>query len=238
MSTMVRLVLHTAGGDVFIKGTGPDSTRWQRQRLDLGAAMAPHVTPLGPALLWQVRADGWDITGWPALPGRPCADQKPGTADIPLMAGLLNGLDAIPAPDLLTVTARSEWGRWASDPAQLDGDALVHSDPNPTNFVVDADRAWLVDWGWALRGPAWLTAALLVLSLMEAGWDPADAEDALAGVTAWATAPPRAVSAFAETNAVMWDRAVDRAPTRARTFKHRIARHWASHRSRLTPTPT
>jgi hypothetical protein len=237
MSTTVRLILHTADGSVFIKGTGPDSTGHQRRRLALGAAMAPYVTPLGPPLLWQARAGDWHVTGWPALPGRPSADQAPGTADMPKMAGLLNALAAIPAPELLTATARDEWGRWADDPGQFDGDALVHSDPNPTNFVVDGDRAWLVDWGWALRGPAWLTAALLVLSLMETGWAPADAEQALAGLPTWTAAPPHAVSAFAEANARMWDRAVQRAATPPRTFRHRIARTWAAHRARLAGTP-
>jgi hypothetical protein len=231
MSTTVRLILHAPAGDVFVKGTGPDSTPHQRRRLALGAQMAPHVTPIGPPLLFQASTGEWDITGWPALPGRPAADQAPGTADIPQMTRLLNELSALPAPGTLTTTARAEWGRWAEDPAHLDGGALVHSDPNPTNFVINGEQAWLVDWGWALRGPAWLTAALLILSLRETGWEPADAEQALNDVTAWSAAPPSTVTAFAETNARMWDRAVQRAATPPRTFRHRIARQWAAHRA-------
>jgi len=49
------------------------------------------------------------------------------------------------------------------------GDSLAHRDPNPANFVVDGERAWMVDFGWACRGPAWMTSARLVLAMMEAG---------------------------------------------------------------------
>jgi hypothetical protein len=231
MSTMIRLILHTAEGDVFIKGTGPDSTGHQRQRLALGAALAPFVPALSPPLLWQVSYEDWDITGWPALPGRPWADQQPGSPDIPTIAGLLGELAAIPAPDMVTSTARDEWGRWADDPRLLDGDMLVHADPDPTNFVMDGDRAWLVDWGWALRGPAWLTAALLVLSMTEAHWEPGDAEQALAGVPAWAGAPAGVVSAFADANLRLWDDAVERVSTKARRFRRDAARQWADYRA-------
>jgi hypothetical protein len=236
MSTMTRLVLRTPEGTVFIKGTGPDSADYQRKRIDLGAALAPYVTAISPPLLWQAQADGWNITGWPALPGRPWADQHPGSPDIPKMAVILRKLATIPAPDILTTTARDYWGNWADEPHLLDGDKLVHGDPNPTNFVVDGSRAWLVDWGWACRGPAWMTAALLVLSMMEAGWDAAGAEQALTAVDAWNNAPPHAVSAFADANARMWDNAVQRASTKARRFRRDIARAWADHRSGLAGT--
>jgi hypothetical protein len=234
MSTTARLILRTAQGQVFIKGTGPDSADYQRERIDLGAAMAPYVTAISPPLLWQVRVSGWNITGWPALPGRPWADQHPGSPDIPKIAAILGTLATIPAPDALTRTAHHYWGNWADDPRPLDGHALVHGDPNPTNFVIDGNRAWLVDWGWACRGPAWLTAALLVLSMTEAGWDAADAEQALADMPAWTDAPRHAVSAFADANSRMWDDAVNRASTKARRFRRDVARAWASHRATLT----
>jgi hypothetical protein len=233
MSTSLRLILRSAAGDVFVKGTGPENTDHQRRRLALGAAMAPYVTTIGPPLLWQVRADGWDITGWPALSGQPWADQKPGTPDMPKMTGLLSELATIPAPEMLTKTVRDDWGRWSDDPGLLDGDTLVHSDPNPTNFVVNGDRAWMVDWGWALRGPAWGTSALLVLSLMETGWEPADAEDALMDVPAWRDAPTCAVTEFARAEAREWTAAEQRAPTRVRKFKADVARAWAEHREHL-----
>jgi hypothetical protein len=231
LSTSLRLILHTARGSVFAKGTGPgddDSRVW---RLETGAALSPYVAAIAPPLLWQVKQDGWNILGFGYLPGRPWADQKPGSPDIPKITAVLRELAAIPAPQILTVTAADCWGRYASDPSALAGDALVHRDPNPTNFVVDDDRAWMVDWGWAVRGPAWLTAAMLVLSLMESGWEADTAEQAAAPVPGWGTAPPRAVGVFAEANVRMWDEAVAAAPGWPRDFRADCARRWAGHRA-------
>jgi hypothetical protein len=86
----------------------------------------------------------------------------------------------------------------------------VHTDPHGGNFVVQPGRAWLVDWGWAVRGPAWLTAARLVLFMMEAGWKPADAEEALTGVPAWSEAPPAMVTAYATASVQSWEKAYRR----------------------------
>jgi hypothetical protein len=233
LSTSLRLILRTGHGDVFAKGTGPRDDRSRTWRLNLGAALSPYVTAIAPPLLWQAIQDGWNITGYTYLPGRPWANQKPGSPDLPKMLAVLRELAALPAPEMLTVTAADCWGRHASDPAALAGNALAHRDPNPTNFVVTADRAWLVDWGWAVRGPAWLTPAMLVLSLMESGWEPGTAEQAITGLPAWDTAPPGAVREFASANARMWDEAAA-APGWPRDFRASIARQWASHRATTT----
>lgn len=63
LSTRVRLLLHTASGDVFIKGTSPASSDEQRRRLALGARLAPYLTELSPPLLFRAEADGWHVTG-------------------------------------------------------------------------------------------------------------------------------------------------------------------------------
>jgi hypothetical protein len=230
LSTSLRLILYTARGKVFTKGTGPhddDSRVW---RLETGAALSPYVATIAPPLRWQVKRGGWNIVGFEYLPGRPWANQKPGSPDLPKMIAVPCELAAIPAPEILTVTAADCWGRYASNPGALVGDALVHRDPNPTNFVVTDDRAWLVDWGWAVRGPVWLTAAMLVLSLMEAGWEADAAEQTVAPVPGWETAPPQAVSVFADANVRMWDEAVAAAPGWPRDFRADIARKWATYR--------
>lgn len=113
------------------------------------------------------------------------------------MLALLRAVEDIPAPALLTVTAADHWARYVTDPAVFDGGALVHRDMNPCNFVVSDERAWLVDWGWAVRGPAWLTAGEFVLSLMEAEWTPGAAEQVAAELPAWQAADPRDIDVFA-----------------------------------------
>jgi hypothetical protein len=231
LSTSVRLILHLEAGDVFIKGTGPDSTDHQRRRLALGADLAPYVTAVSPYLLWRIQAAAWDFTVWPALPGRPWADQKPGSEDIPKMIGLVKELAALSAPDVLTRTAREYWSEYTDDPDLFEGDAIVHRDPNPTNFVVDGDRSWMVDFGWAVRGPAWMTSANLIVNMMEAGWEPADADDALKAVPAWAEAPRNAVDELARAAVREWEQVMKRGPVHeVWQFRADVARKWAEYR--------
>jgi thiamine kinase-like enzyme len=130
------------------------------------------------------------------------------------------------------------WGNDIDDPRILDGTALVHTDPHGRNFIIDGNRTWLVDWGWAARGPAWVTPMRLALFLIEAGWEPADAEDALASVPAWAEAPPSVITAHAIASAPSWEKAAARQPgnERLRTWAG-IARQWADHRAKHPPAP-
>lgn len=239
LSTAVRLILHAEGGDVFVKGTGPDSTSDQRRRLALGADLAPYLSAVSPPLLWRVQSDGWDITGWPALPGTPWANQKPGSPDIPKITGLLAELSQIPAPPVLTRTAREYWAQYYSDqPALFNGNAVVHRDPNPTNFVIHGDQAWMVDFGWAVRGPAWMTAANLIVSMMEAGWTAPDADAVLQAVPAWASAPRNAVDEHARATAREWDEVTERGPAHeVWQFRARVAREWAAYRDQAATRP-
>jgi hypothetical protein len=231
VSTMVRLVLDTAGGSVFVKGVSPDAGALARERLDLGAALARFVTGLSPPLLFRVQACGWDVTGWHAVPGRP-ADLRPGSADIQRVVGILAELGAVRAPDVPLRSVAEDWAAPADDPGALDGDMLVHTDVHGGNFIVGADRVWLVDWGWAKRGPAWMTAARLALFLMEAGWEPADAERALADVPAWAEAPPGVVTAYALSSVGSWERACRQQPdNKGLQVWLGLVRRWADHRA-------
>lgn len=235
-STDLRLILQTPElGRVFLKGIGPGNgplLDHQRARLALGADLAAHVQPLSPPVLFRVEdVEGWHITGWPALPGRPKARFSPKSADVPKVAGLLAKLAEITAPGIVTGSAREDWGKWTDEPDALEGDALVHSDPRAENFVVDGDDIWFVDWGHALRGPVWLTPALAVLELIEAGWHPRDAEQAFSGVPAWDSAPEHGVQVFADANAAMWRKASERTPDhRLRRDKAEVAQVWASFR--------
>ena len=232
---MARLVIDTPGGSVFVKGVSPDAGDLLRGRLALGAALAPFVTALSPPLLFRVQAGGWDVTGWPALPGRP-ADLRPGSADIPKLADLLAELSTIQAPDDVPMrSVREDWGHFADNPALLDGNYLVHTDPHGGNFIVDGDRVWLLDWGWAMRGPAWVSAVRFILFLMEAGWKPGDAESAVARVPAWADTPPSVISADAVSSIRSWERAVQRQPHNDGLRRWLgLTRAWAEYREHTT----
>lgn len=222
-STDMRLILDSPGGKVFIKGTGPDSSWVERERLALGAALAPYVSPLSPLPLWQVRAGGWDVSGWPVLPGRP-ADFRSGP-DVGLVLGLLRGLAEIPAPDVPGLESTGEfWG--------IPGDMLVHTDPQPANFIVGGGRAWMIDWGWAMRGPSWLTPARLVPHLLIAGWNPADAEQVFSAIPAWTGAPSGKVTAYALSHADSWEEIHQKRPGNQHCRLWRdVTRAWAEHRT-------
>lgn len=150
---------------------------------------------------------------------------------MPLVTGVLRELAGIPAPG---VPMRSTGDDWGSDDPGLAGEMLVHTDPHGGNFMVHGGRAWLLDWGWAMRGPAWVTSARLVPHLIEAGWSAADAERLLADVPAWAGAPAGTVSAYVADLAGSFERAFLRRPgNEHRRRWHEITRAWADYRAGL-----
>jgi hypothetical protein len=93
----------------------------------------------------------------------------------------------------------------------------------------------MVDFGWSLRGPAWITAARIMPHLIDAGWIPADAEEALTPIPAWADAPANAVTAYAASNARWFERAYRQRPdNQHRRRWHEITHARANHRAVLT----
>lgn len=226
-STDMRLILHTETGDVFVKGIGPDGGDTERNVLDLGAELAPFV-PASPSLSFKERAGGWVLSGWPAVDGRP-ASMEPGSDDIPIMVGLLAELGEIEAPNVPGLrTAGEDWG--GADPTLAGGRMLVHTDPHGGNFIIQPDRTWMIDLGWCVRGPGWLTSARFIQYLMAAGWTAADAEAVVMDVPAWERAQPEQVTAYAVSGPETWWRAYDRGPAPQKWRD--IARRWAEHRTR------
>lgn len=225
-STDMRLILHTATGDVFVKGIGPDGGYVERGVLDLGARLAPFV-PASPSLLFKGQADGWVFSGWQAVDGR-SASMKPGSDDVPLMVGLLAELGEITAPDVPGLrTAGKDWG--GEDSTLSGGRMLVHTDPHGGNVIIQPGRTWMLDLGWAVRGPGWLTSARFIIYLMAAGWTAADAEAVAMDVPAWRRADPEQVTAHVVSGAETWWRAYSRDPVPQKWGD--IIREWAGHRS-------
>jgi len=141
------------------------------------AALAGHVTGIGPALRWQIEAGGWNILGFEHLTGHP-ADLSPGSGDLAALATTLTQLGQIPAPNVALARIEQRWAGHVDeqDLALLTGDRLLHTDLNPHNILVTGRGARIVDWAWPALGAAFINPACAALWLIAEGNAPAAAE--------------------------------------------------------------
>jgi hypothetical protein len=72
--------------------------------------------------------------------------------------------------------------------------------------------------------------------MMEAGWEPAAAEEAVSVLPAWRAADAGEVATFADANVRMWDEVLERTPGWPIDFRAGIARAWTQHRGKLAGT--
>ena len=67
--------------------------------------------------------------------------------------------------------------------AELAGDTLVHLDLRADNLMLRTDgRLIVVDWAWAVRGPAWLDPALLAIEFISSAAPEVDADAYIARI--------------------------------------------------------
>ncbi|MFF7458080.1 phosphotransferase family protein [Kitasatospora sp. NPDC008115] len=101
--------LETAGGHVFCKAMREDSPNAWMHRLEsvVNAVLPPGIAP---RMLWKIEAGGWLALGFEHAPGRH-ADLSPGSADLPLIAGTLEGLaeTLTPSPPLRAFSLADRW---------------------------------------------------------------------------------------------------------------------------------
>lgn len=222
---------HTIGGAVFLKGLRTDHRWvWTQQR---EADINPYVTPLAPALLFHVIADGWDVLGFETIDGHH-ADYSPGSPDLPKVSDALRELASLPCPDIELRHAEQRLASYVPHPADADvfkGNALLHTDWNSHNVLIAGHRAHLVDWGWATRGAAWLDPAHWIIWLIAAGHTPVSAEKSVALLPAWTLAPPRAVDVFTHASANLWEEIAGSAPDDWTTNLLDATRLWQQHRN-------
>lgn len=226
----LAVTLHTEAGPVFVKGLRQDhSQAWTQQR---EATINSHVTPIAPRLLWHLEMSGWSLLGFEYVPGR-CADYGPGSADQPLIVGAMTALGHIRCPQLPVKQAEQRWAAYLDDPDAarwFRGDALLHTDWNPSNILITDTAARIVDWAWPTRGAAWIDPACWVVWLTAAGHTPEHAEQWAEKVPAWTTAPAGAVTAFATAQAHLWRGIADDNSTAwTRRLAH-AAQQWADYR--------
>ncbi|MEV7925279.1 aminoglycoside phosphotransferase [Kitasatospora sp. NPDC088779] len=193
-------------GDYYVKGLRADHRRvWTQAR---EAEVNPYVRGIAPALVARVESDGWDLLVFEAVDGHH-ANYRPSSPDLAKVVDVLRRLGEIPCPPIELRRAEQRLERYVDRPedlAYLAGNALLHTDWNNTNVLVNDQRAQLVDWAWATQGAPWLDAGYWVVWLIgSGGHEPASAEQWAARVPGWRDAPANGISAFAAANANVWD---------------------------------
>ncbi|MGW7008697.1 phosphotransferase [Streptomyces sp. NPDC054933] len=186
--------LSTARGRVFAKGVPVgDGRGCQAQRWE--AVVNPAVRTASPALWWQVIADGWDLLVFEHVEGQHADLSR--RSDRRLVAEVLRSVQQVQAP--VDVPPFAERFTGVLDRGQLDllaGSSLLHTDTNPHNLLVGADRAWLIDWAMPAAGPAWVDVAYTTVRLLEADVPDSEALAWAAQFPSWRAADPAAVGAF------------------------------------------
>ncbi|EMF00737.1 hypothetical protein H340_09660 [Streptomyces mobaraensis NBRC 13819 = DSM 40847] len=164
-------------------------------------AVNPYVQSLSPRVLWSVVGDdaGWIILGFEVIEGRD-ADFEPGSADLPIAVDLLNRAASLAPPSAARNWKEERWDAYVRSEDELAffrGDALLHTDINPSNVMVGDAGSWLIDWSWPTRGAPFIDPACFVVQLVSAGHSPRSAEGWAARCTAFAHADTKAIDAFA-----------------------------------------
>lgn len=222
-------VLETKHGPVFVKGMPADSRGVASQARE--AAVAPHVTGVAPQLLWHLPdATGWDVLGFEYIDGRH-ADYTPCSPDIAATVTLLRRIGEIEYPaDAPARDVRAAFAAHIDDQAATDllaGTQLLHIDFNPENVLIGPDGPRMVDWAWPCRGAAWIDSCVLIVRLIAAGHTPEAAEDCVAEVPAWRSAPMAGVSVFATASAGLWGEIAEQDPQPWKRDMAAAAQAWA-----------
>lgn len=224
--------IHSATSTCHIKGLRTTHPRAWTQRRE--AEVAPYLHGVAPALLWHLEVEGCDLLAFQALDGHH-ADYTPGSPDLPKVAATLQRLGRIPCPDIELRRAEQRLHSYVARESHAElfaGPALLHTDLNNENVLVDNEQALLVDWAWATRGAPWLDAGYWVIWLIAAGGHtPQTAEEWASHIPAWHAAPRANIDAFAVANANMWEEIADPDPAPWTRRMLDAARHWSVHRS-------
>lgn len=183
-------------------------------------------------MLWQLLVDGWLLVGFEFVNGRH-AHYHEHSRDLNLLADTLTALANLPLPAVEVPSAATRWAARPKDAelrAALQGRTLCHADFNPENVLVASDRLVLVDGGWAVRGPAWLDPALVVVRLIATGGQtPSAAQSWATRMPAWRNVPDRVITDFAMAEARLWDAIVERRPAPWSRALADAAHAWAAH---------
>ncbi|HVB46302.1 MAG TPA: hypothetical protein VNF47_26840 [Streptosporangiaceae bacterium] len=143
----------------------------------------------------------------------------------------VNAIGAIECPDLARDWRETRWDRFTDQASMFEGDALLYTDINPDNLLVTDNGVSVVDWSWPTRGAAFIDPACLAVQLVAAGHTPDEAEQWAQRCTAWQSADPEAINAFATATVRMYRHFESRDPAPWRRAMTRAVTTWAVHRS-------
>ncbi|WP_327360019.1 aminoglycoside phosphotransferase [Streptomyces sp. NBC_01296] len=206
-SSLASLFFPPGAPKQFIKGLPLDHERLDE--LEAEAAVNPFLPTCAPKVLWRTEAGGWLLVAFQGVTATPWAWFAQSSDHLEPIAAVLRELSVRPAPQTLARTAWDRWGEYCNpaDEHLFTGDRLVHSDPAASNFMIGENhRVWLTDWAWAMRGPAWIDAALWGMRLVLDGWQtPEQAARWAQSIPAFASAPREAVRALTEAEARSWE---------------------------------
>ncbi|MEE1741175.1 aminoglycoside phosphotransferase [Streptomyces sp. BE147] len=206
-SALASLFWPSALEMVFLKGLPLDHERIGE--LQAEAAVNPFLPDSAPKVLWKQEAGGWFLVCFEGANATAWAYFGSDSDHLEPVAAVLRELSRHPAPQEIRFTPWARWGDYC-DPADeplLTGDRLVHCDPCASNFMIErSGRVWMIDWAWAMRGPAWIDTALWGMRLvLDGGQTPQQAAAWARTIPAFADAPREAVAVLTEAEARSWE---------------------------------
>lgn len=258
-SSDLAVVLQTPDRRVFVKGVVGVSMRMRHLRNEINADEL--AGDLAPEVLFSADVGEWLVVGFEHLSGRP-VDLSPGSPDLPTVAEVVDRIAACPgdhtrplrkrfgatdwweraaadAPDLVGGWNLAEAGRWsAAFPELADGDRLVHTDLHGGQIIIGDGPARVIDWAFPGAGAPWVDPAFVVLRLIEAGHEPAEAETwARANLAGLLGADDAHLTAFAVHLAGMWTHWTVTRTGPGLHHRARLARDYAAWRLAATSQP-
>lgn len=199
----VAALLVTAAGTVYVKGVPADDE--QALFVQGREAIArPYLPECAPRMLSYIKAGGWSVAIYEAVEGEHLDYGE--SRDLALLLDALTELEGItlPAGSGLSMAA-VRWAGYADEGCShlFGGSTLLHTDLSPDNVLV-GERAYLVNWTWPTVGAAFIDPYLLVLEMVHAGHQPADAITWARRMRSWREASPDALEAFAVATMRVW----------------------------------
>lgn len=251
-------VATTRDGLVFVKAVCGISRQMKWLRNEITGNQAAGAQ-LAPAVLFHVDLDDeagrpWLLVGFEHIDGRPVS-LAPGSADLDVVGSTLERIAALPAPvemwPLEQRWAPTDWWRrcaehspaavagWDLDamtqlgaavPYLVAGDRVVHTDLHADQILLTPNgQARVIDWGYPCAGAPWVDSALMVLRLIVAGHDRADAEAWGRNLPTLRDVDPSELDAFACYIAGLWSYFALTRP-QGSEYRAQVAREWATWR--------